>query len=56
MTTPPAQVAAVNRHPIRIARIRPSSSTRLVEANWNAIAALKSPPLTTIERAIAAAA
>jgi hypothetical protein len=34
----------------------PSSSTRLVDANWNAIAAMKSPPLRKIERASATAA
>jgi hypothetical protein len=34
----------------------PSSITRLVEANWNAIAAVKSAPLRKIDRANATAA
>ena len=34
----------------------PSSITRLVEANWNAIAAVKSAPLRNSERASATAA
>jgi hypothetical protein len=34
----------------------PSSMTRLVEANWNAIAAVKSAPLRKIDRAKATAA
>ncbi len=29
----------------------PSSTTRFVEANWNAIAAVKSAPLRKMERA-----
>ena len=48
---PPANSAATNCHPIKTATMMPRSMTRLVEANWNAIAAMKSAPLRNIERA-----
>ena len=54
--SPPANSAATNCHPISTARIIPSSMTRLVEANWKAIAATKSAPLRNIDRASATAA
>jgi len=54
--TPPANSAATNCHPIKTAKMIPSSTTRFVEANWNAIAAMKSAPLRNIERANATAA
>ncbi len=54
--TPPTNSAAVNCHPMRRARITPSSMTRFVEANSNAMAAVKSAPLRKIERASATAA
>ena len=56
MTTPPENSAAVNCQPIRTARMMPSSITRFVEANSNAIAAVKSAPFRKIERASATAA
>ncbi len=56
ITTPPAQVAAVNLQPSITQSTMPSSSTRLVEANWKAMAARKSAPLRIIERVMATAA
>ena len=56
ITGPPTYSATVNCQPIRTARMIPSSSTRLVEANWNAIALVKSAPLRNSERASATAA
>ena len=56
MTIPPLHVAAVNSHPRRMTSTMPSSATRLVEANWNAMAAVKLPPLRKIDRVIATAA
>ena len=56
ITTPPANWARVKRHPMSDHRISPSSSTRFVEANWNTMAAVKSPPRFTMERPIAVAA
>src|SRR6266498_3631224 len=53
---PPTNSAAVNCQPSSTARMMPSSTTRLVEANWNAIALVKSAPLRNTERAIATAA
>lgn len=53
---PPTNSASVNRQPISSARMIPSSITRLVEANSNAIAAVKSAPLQNSERASATAA
>ena len=46
----------MNRQPIRVSSTRPSSSTRLVEATWKAMAAEKSPPVFTTARAMATAA
>ena len=56
MTGPPTNSAAVNCQPSRSARITPISTTRLVEANSNAIADVKCPPLRNIDRANATAA
>ena len=56
ITAPPTNCARVKRQPRSVHRISPSSSTRLVEANWKTMAAVKSPPLRTIERAMAVAA
>ncbi len=53
MIGPPRNSPAVNCQPISTARITPSSTTRLVDANWNAIAAVKSAPLRNSERASA---
>jgi hypothetical protein len=53
---PPANSASVNSQPSRIAITIPSSTTRLVAANSNTIAEVKSPPLRKTERAIATAA
>src|SRR6266536_3823751 len=53
---PPTNSAAVNCQPRSTAMMMPSSITRLVEANWKAIAAVKSAPLRKIERASATAA
>ncbi len=56
MMNPPTNSAAVNCHAIRTASRMPSSITRFVEANWNAIAAVKSAPRRKIDRASATAA
>src|SRR5439155_10709324 len=56
MIGPPTNSARVNCQPISSARMIPSSITRLVDANWNAIAAVKSAPLRNSERASATAA
>ena len=56
MSTPPANSAPTNGQPSRINRMRPSSKTRLVEANSNTIAAWKLAPLRNSDRAIATAA
>src|SRR6266542_1350686 len=53
---PPTNSAAVNCQPISTARMMLSSMTRLVEANSNAIALVKSAPLRNTDRAIATAA
>jgi len=55
MIGPPTNSASVNCQPIRIHKITPSSTTRLVEANSNAIAAMKSAPFRNRERAKAMA-
>ena len=44
MSGPPANSATVNCQPSRIHMMMPSSMTRFVEANWNAIAAVKFAP------------
>jgi len=56
MTGPPTNSARVNCQPRRTAMMIPSSITRLVEANWNAIAAVKLAPLRKSDRASATAA
>lgn len=56
MIGPPTNSAAVNCQPMSNARITPSSTTRLVEAISNAIAAVKFAPLRNSERARATAA
>ena len=56
MINPPTNSAATNRHPISRPRMIPSSITRFVEANSNAIDAVKSAPLRKRERARATAA
>src|SRR5262245_54690248 len=56
MIGPPTNSASVNCQPINSHRITPSSITRFVEANWNAMAAVKFAPLRKIERASATAA
>ena len=53
---PPKYSASANCHPIRTQRIRPSSQTRLVEANWKASAVTAEAPLANSERAIEIAA
>src|SRR5919197_810535 len=53
---PPTTSARVNCQRTSTARMMPSSMTRLVEANWNAIALVKLAPLRKIERASATAA
>src|ERR671930_572498 len=53
---PPTNSARVNCQPTSTARIMPSSITRLVEANWNAIALVKLAPLRKMDRASATAA
>ncbi len=56
ITTPPRYSATVNCQPTRIHSTRPSSHTRLVEANWKASALAAEAPLTNSERAMATAA
>ena len=56
MRGPPTNSARVNCQPSSTAMMMPSSMTRLVEANWNAIAAVKLAPLRKIDRAKATAA
>jgi hypothetical protein len=56
MIAPPTNSAAMNCQPIRTTSTMPSSTTRFVEANMNTIAARKSAPRTTSERAMAEAA
>jgi hypothetical protein len=53
---PPTNSPSVNCHPRMTTMMIPSSKTRFVEANWKAIAALKSAPLRKRERASATAA
>ena len=56
MAGPPVNSASVNCQPIKTARMMPSSMTRFVDANSNAIAAVKSAPFRKMERASATAA
>src|SRR3954466_11832910 len=55
-TIPPRYSASVNCQPIRIHSTRPSSQTRLVDANWNASAATAEAPFWNSDLAIATAA
>src|SRR5439155_16913084 len=50
---PPTNSPSTNCQPSSSAMMIPSSITRFVEANWNAIAAVKSAPLRKSERASA---
>ena len=56
MTRPPRYSARVNCQPISTHSTRPSSHTRLVDANWNAIAADADAPFWNRLLAIAIAA
>jgi hypothetical protein len=56
MTIPPTNSAKGERHPSSSQRITPSSITRFVEANWNAIAEVKSAPFRKSDLANATAA
>ncbi len=53
---PPTYSASANCQPISTQRTRPSSQTRLVEANWKASAVVAEAPLAISERAIEIAA
>lgn len=55
ITSPPTNWLRANRQPSTTSTM-PSSSTRLVEANMKTVAATKSAPLTTRDRAMAVAA
>ena len=56
MTGPPRNSAAVNCQPISITSTMPSSMTRLVEANMNTMAEVKSAPFWNNDLAMADAA
>ena len=56
ITTPPRYSASVNCQPIRTHSTRPSSHTRLVEANWKASADAAEAPFWKRLFAIAMAA
>ena len=53
---PPRYSASVNCQPSRIQSTRPSSQTRLVEANWKASAVAAEAPFWNSDLAIAIAA
>ena len=53
---PPTSSASVNSQPRKIQITIPSSKTRFVEANWNAIADTRLAPFWSIDFAIATAA
>jgi len=53
---PPRNSASANCQPIRIQMTAPSSTTRFVEANWNASALVAEAPLANSDLAIAIAA
>ena len=55
-TRPPMNSASVNCQPIRIQITRPSSQTRLVEANWKASDVAAEAPFWKRDLAIAIAA
>ena len=55
-TIPPTNSASVNCQPIRIQMTRPSSQTRLVEANWKASEVTAEAPFWKSDLAIAIAA
>ena len=54
--SPPTSSASVNCQPMKTQITIPSSKTRFVEANWNAIAEAKLAPLANSDFAIAIAA
>ena len=56
MMGPPRNSAAANCHPIKMTSTMPSSITRLVEANMNTRAEMKSAPLANRDLAMAVAA
>ena len=56
ITRPPTNSATVNCQPSKTHNTRPSSQTRLVEANWKASAPAAEAPLAKSERAMAIAA
>ena len=56
ITSPPRYWASVNCQPISTHRTRPSSQTRLVEANWKASADAAEAPFWNRLLAIAMAA
>ena len=56
MIEPPTNSAAANCQPIRTTNTTPSSTTRFVEANMNAIAETKSAPFWNSDFAMAEAA
>ena len=55
-STPPTSSASVNCQPRKIQITIPSSKTRFVDANWNAIADTRLAPFWSIDFAIATAA
>ena len=55
-TMPPTNSASVNSQPRKIQITMPSSKTRFVDANWNAIADTKLAPFWNSDFAIATAA
>ena len=56
IAAPPTSSASVNCQPIKTHSTTPSSTTRFVEANWNAsVAAAEAPPANSA-RAITTAA
>ena len=56
ITIPPTYSASVNCQPISTQSTRPSSQTRLVEANWKASAVAAEAPFWKSDLAIAIAA
>ena len=55
-TSPPRNSASVNCHPMSTHMITPSSTTRLVEANWKASALAAEAPFWNSDLAMATAA
>ena len=56
MMMPPTYSASANCQPIKTQRTRPSSQTRLVEANWKESAVTAEAPFWNSDLAIAIAA